>query len=149
MVRYYLLFPQHVFTVDNWAMKACRLIFDLTNFGSHEHIEVLVGAGGDYLFFRHREGPWVPTLRLLHKCKKLIIKWFLFNCWIKKSKSLINRSLHLTLDASGQRCHKICAVRSQHYVPWIDFTRCQDDSFPQRSYCGNFTNLLINFRLHN
>nr|SVE74872.1 EOG090X0FDS [Daphnia carinata] len=33
----------------------------------HEHIEVLVGANGDFLFFRHREGFWVPTLRLLHK----------------------------------------------------------------------------------
>lgn len=36
---------------------------------SHEHIEVLVGGNGDFLFFRQREATWVPTLRLLHKCK--------------------------------------------------------------------------------
>lgn len=33
----------------------------------HEHIEILVASNGDYLFFRQREGPWIPTLRLLHK----------------------------------------------------------------------------------
>ncbi|XP_076316056.1 malignant T-cell-amplified sequence 1 homolog [Tachypleus tridentatus] len=33
----------------------------------HDHIEVLVGAGGELLFFRQREGPYYPTLRLLHK----------------------------------------------------------------------------------
>nr|SVE93310.1 EOG090X0FDS [Moina brachiata] len=33
----------------------------------HEHIEVLVASNGDFSFFRHREGPWVPSLRLLHK----------------------------------------------------------------------------------
>lgn len=43
---------------------------------SHEHIEVLVGANGDFLFFRHREGPWVPTLRLLHKCKIMPVYQF-------------------------------------------------------------------------
>lgn len=33
----------------------------------HEHIELLVNSAGDLLFFRQREGPWMPTLRLLHK----------------------------------------------------------------------------------
>lgn len=33
----------------------------------HDHIEILVNSVGDQLFFRHREGPWMPTLRLLHK----------------------------------------------------------------------------------
>lgn len=36
---------------------------------SHDHIEIIVNATGDLLFFRQREGPWMPTLRLLHKCK--------------------------------------------------------------------------------
>ncbi|KAJ9590237.1 hypothetical protein L9F63_016624, partial [Diploptera punctata] len=34
---------------------------------SHDHIEILVNSAGELLFFRHREGPWIPTLRLLHK----------------------------------------------------------------------------------
>ncbi|XP_031653042.1 malignant T-cell-amplified sequence 1 isoform X1 [Oncorhynchus kisutch] len=34
----------------------------------HEHIEILT-VNGELLFFRQREGPFYPTLRLLHKCK--------------------------------------------------------------------------------
>ncbi|KAK3866815.1 hypothetical protein Pcinc_027671 [Petrolisthes cinctipes] len=33
----------------------------------HEHIELLVRSDGEILFFRQREGTWMPTLRLLHK----------------------------------------------------------------------------------
>ncbi|XP_065567896.1 malignant T-cell-amplified sequence 1 homolog [Artemia franciscana] len=33
----------------------------------HDHIEIIANPIGDYLFFRHREGPWIPTLRLLHR----------------------------------------------------------------------------------
>jgi len=36
---------------------------------SHDHIEIIVNAAGDLLFFRQREGPWIPTLKLLHKCE--------------------------------------------------------------------------------
>lgn len=34
---------------------------------SHDHIEILVNGAGDQLFFRQRDGLWLPTLRLLHK----------------------------------------------------------------------------------
>ncbi|ESO88491.1 hypothetical protein LOTGIDRAFT_219222 [Lottia gigantea] len=33
----------------------------------HDHIEVIAAQNGDLLFFRHRDGPYCPTLRLLHK----------------------------------------------------------------------------------
>ncbi|GLV35579.1 Malignant T cell amplified sequence 1 [Carabus blaptoides fortunei] len=33
----------------------------------HDHIEIMVNSAGELLFFRHREGPWMPTLRLFHK----------------------------------------------------------------------------------
>ncbi|XP_022913375.1 malignant T-cell-amplified sequence 1 homolog [Onthophagus taurus] len=33
----------------------------------HDHIEIIVNTAGDLLFFRQREGQWMPTLRLLHK----------------------------------------------------------------------------------
>ncbi|KAJ6642917.1 Malignant T-cell-amplified sequence 1 like [Pseudolycoriella hygida] len=33
----------------------------------HDHIEILVNGNGDHLFFRQRDGPWMPSLRLLHK----------------------------------------------------------------------------------
>ncbi|RWS28917.1 Malignant T-cell-amplified sequence 1-like protein, partial [Leptotrombidium deliense] len=32
-----------------------------------QHIEVLVASNGDHLFFRQRDGPYFPTLRLIHK----------------------------------------------------------------------------------
>ncbi|VEN45627.1 unnamed protein product, partial [Callosobruchus maculatus] len=33
----------------------------------HDHIEIIVNTAGELLFFRHREGQWMPTLRLFHK----------------------------------------------------------------------------------
>lgn len=36
-------------------------------FCSHDHIEIIVNTAGDQLFFRQREGAWMPTLRLFHK----------------------------------------------------------------------------------
>lgn len=33
----------------------------------HEHIEIVVTKDGDPVFFRQREGPFFPSLRLLHK----------------------------------------------------------------------------------
>jgi len=33
----------------------------------HDHIEILVSSSGEHLFFKHREGAWFPTLKLLHK----------------------------------------------------------------------------------
>ena len=36
---------------------------------SQEHIEIIAGKDGELLFFKQRDAPWYPTLRLLHKCK--------------------------------------------------------------------------------
>jgi len=33
----------------------------------HDHLELLVNSSGRLLFFRHREGPWCPTLKLLQQ----------------------------------------------------------------------------------
>ncbi|XP_041359978.1 malignant T-cell-amplified sequence 1-like isoform X2 [Gigantopelta aegis] len=33
----------------------------------HEHIEILAGQSGELLFFRQRDGPYCPTLKLVHK----------------------------------------------------------------------------------
>ncbi|KAG0723133.1 Malignant T-cell-amplified sequence 1 [Chionoecetes opilio] len=43
--------------------------FDFTALLFHEHIELLVRSDGELLFFRQRESSWMPTLKLLHKCK--------------------------------------------------------------------------------
>lgn len=34
---------------------------------SHDHIELLLNGVGEQIFFRHRDGQWMPTLKLLHK----------------------------------------------------------------------------------
>lgn len=34
---------------------------------SHDHIELLVNSHGEQLFFRSREGPWMPTLKMFHR----------------------------------------------------------------------------------
>ncbi|XP_047738444.1 malignant T-cell-amplified sequence 1 homolog [Hyalella azteca] len=39
----------------------------------HEHIEILARSDGELLFFRQREGQWMPTLRLLHQCEANIM----------------------------------------------------------------------------
>ncbi|XP_054155112.1 malignant T-cell-amplified sequence 1-like [Oppia nitens] len=33
----------------------------------HEHIEVVIGPNGDHLFFRQRDGLYIPTLKLIQK----------------------------------------------------------------------------------
>jgi len=33
----------------------------------HDHVELLINSGGDLLFWRHHNEPWIPTLRLLHQ----------------------------------------------------------------------------------
>jgi malignant T-cell-amplified sequence len=34
---------------------------------SHDHIELLVNSSGEQLFFRSRDGAWMPTLKLFHR----------------------------------------------------------------------------------
>ncbi|KAK6168471.1 hypothetical protein SNE40_020995 [Patella caerulea] len=33
----------------------------------HDHIEILAAQNGDLIFYRQRDGPYCPSLRLLHK----------------------------------------------------------------------------------
>ena len=33
----------------------------------HDHLELLINSSGRLLFFRSYEGPWCPTLKLLHQ----------------------------------------------------------------------------------
>ena len=42
---------------------------DLRILKCQDHIEILVNPTGEFLFFRHRDGPFMPSLRLVHKCK--------------------------------------------------------------------------------
>merc|ERR1712227_444850 len=32
-----------------------------------EHIEIVASKSGELLFFKQRDGPWYPSLKLLHK----------------------------------------------------------------------------------
>ncbi|KAI1291762.1 Malignant T-cell-amplified sequence 1 -like protein [Halotydeus destructor] len=33
----------------------------------HEHVEIMVNASGEHLFFKQRDGPFIPSLKLVHK----------------------------------------------------------------------------------
>ena len=71
---------------------------------SHEHIELLA-AKGEVLFFRQRDGPYMPCLKLLHKCRlacKLCI-----HAHMMIGKSCIAK-------ARGSHYHKTCrTIRDQ------------------------------------
>jgi PUA domain protein len=36
----------------------------------HEHIEIVINGSGEHLFFKQRDGPYIPSLKLVHKCKR-------------------------------------------------------------------------------
>jgi PUA domain protein len=36
-------------------------------YASHDHVEILINSAGEQLFFRHRDSPWMPALKLLHR----------------------------------------------------------------------------------
>jgi len=33
-----------------------------------DHVEMITGSSGEPLFFKQRDGQYIPVLRLLHKC---------------------------------------------------------------------------------
>ena len=39
----------------------------------HDHLELLINAAGTLLFFKSRDGPWIPTLRLLHEYPYMLV----------------------------------------------------------------------------
>lgn len=47
-------------------------VFPLPSLLSHDHIEIM-SSQGELLFFRQRDGPYIPTLRLLHKCGYFLV----------------------------------------------------------------------------
>jgi len=49
------------FGVLSWHYNCAVMFF------SHEHIEILT-VSEECLFFKQRDGPWFPAIRLLHKC---------------------------------------------------------------------------------
>lgn len=40
-----------------------------------DYIQVLVGPGGEFMFFQCRSGPWIPTIRLLHRYPDILPKF--------------------------------------------------------------------------
>lgn len=59
----------------------------------HEHIEILINGQGEPLFFRQREGPYFPALRLLHKYP-FICPWLQVNSSSHKSQQVSVKQNH-------------------------------------------------------
>lgn len=53
--------------IENYLDQIIPKKGDLKLVKCHEHIEILANASGEPVFFRQRDGPYMPTLRLLHK----------------------------------------------------------------------------------
>uniref|UniRef100_A0A3B4XAJ1 MCTS1 re-initiation and release factor n=1 Tax=Seriola lalandi dorsalis TaxID=1841481 RepID=A0A3B4XAJ1_SERLL len=69
IVRWYdVLFNfSHQYLIHSVILcSGCFAFLCFCSSSSHEHIEILT-VNGELLFFRQREGPFYPTLRLLHK----------------------------------------------------------------------------------
>ena len=68
---------------------------------SREHIEI-VALQNDLLFFKQRDGPYIPTLRLLHKCT-------------------LTSYLSICQFVSLSVCHSVCLL-IYSYIKLITFT---------------------------
>ncbi len=83
---------------------------------SHEHVEILV-IKNELLFFKQRDGPYIPTLRLLHKC---MYKCVHLLSVVRFYVSLLYRPNDSAPCASGQGSYQVCVEWSQHHVPRSD-----------------------------
>ena len=111
---------------------------------SHEHIEILV-VKNELLFFRQRDGPYLPTLRLLHKCEFVVFCSGIFTCHgsiilchssvvlchdveriPSPPSSLFSRPHSPSSAASRQGGHQVHPEWGQHHVSWPHLARCTD-----------------------
>jgi len=53
--------------IVKWFVSFIKLLMFHGKSCSHDHIELLA-VKGELLFFRQRDGPYMPCLKLLHKC---------------------------------------------------------------------------------
>ena len=57
---------------------------------SHDHVEI-ISVNSELLFFKQRDSPYFPTLRLLHQCEFFqYIPYFLFSSFCFKFSSPFN-----------------------------------------------------------
>ena len=84
---------------------------------SHPHIQMIM-SGKEALFFNIRDGPFMPSLRMLHKCHIS-----------SKSTTFFETFLHFRSQpppesTSWSRCHSFCYVWCQHHVPRLNIEGC-------------------------
>ena len=69
----------------------------------HDHLELLTNAAGTLLFFKSRDGPWIPTLRLLHEYPYMLVPQrvdkviFLLEDLLRKLSKIKTKLLYLQL----------------------------------------------------
>ena len=109
----------------------------------HDRLELLINAEGTLLFFKHRDGPWIPTLRLLQQYPYMLVpqtvdkvtnhtnfdskvsprERFTLKCPLQSIYlSILNFVIHL----SG--CYKVCFVWCKHNVSRAYASKCKNDS---------------------
>lgn len=115
--------------VAKWWLKDLVLDFRECKYFcfSHDHIEVFIDKNNCPTFFKQRDGPLYPTLRLLHKCKFICRNQGQSILSCSRAYHLVCRSLPLATHASWQGCHSLHLERCEHYVSRLDVARREDD----------------------
>ena len=83
---------------------------------SREQLSIYT-VNGEPLFFQQFDGPFYPTLRILHKCTPCYII-----CSISQAYPLI-RSVYITRSESRSWCYPFSACGGKYDVPWSDISR--------------------------
>ncbi|KAF8626239.1 hypothetical protein AX15_004919 [Amanita polypyramis BW_CC] len=87
----------------------------LTHVKCRDYLSVYT-AHGEPIFFQHSEGPFYPTLRVLHRCASHIIIY-------PVAHNTIIRPIHITRCEGGSWCYSFSSRRSEHDVSWPNISR--------------------------
>merc|ERR1712062_487134 len=80
----------------------------------HDHLELLINSSGRLLFFRSRDGPWCPTLKMLQQYPFLLPR-----------------------QKVDKRCDQIRIIWCQYYVSGFDSSQCSNDTMSTKYNCWN------------
>ena len=98
--------------------------------GSKDRVNIIISDGVP-LFFRHRDDPLYPLLKVLQQCTSTPHHALAIGDQLSSPPAspmplfsvLCFRSHHDAAAASGQGRHSVRAVRREHHVPGLDLAR--------------------------
>ena len=107
-----------------------------------DYVQMLVDQSGELIFFQCRSGPFIPTLRFLHRCKPECLELFFLLLLALVPRPplsdtvvlltafllayLTRSSRHLAEISSRPWRHLFRALWRQHHGPRVDFAGRED-----------------------